>query len=200
MFHLDATGHHIAVNKGGKKESGRERCQTHLKSPLRGCEMEELLGRWQLATRGYPENVKGDPLGKDDYLMKLKDSQAFVTKLIKKGEVPTSLKKWGSPEKAIGVIQEEFRGGWEIVGFRAGMGFTSEIKAWRLISILKERTIINGTLQGNCKWCAVDATGGDMVAEPQQAGTEKRRSYAKCVPLLFLCWKIVADDRDIHWC
>lgn len=142
-----------------------------------------------MAEKGdYPQYVRGDPLEEDEYLIRLRESKAFMTKLTKKGQVPTSLVKWvrsKNVEEEIRVIQEEFRSGWEIQGARHGMsqswigvqhphGFMLEITTDRLISILQEHTVINGTLQGKWKWFAVDAKSGDLVAEPQ-AGTKKKR-------------------------
>lgn len=133
----------------------------------------------------YQEYVPGTALGEDEYLLKV-SGKGFMTKLTKKGQVPTSLQNWRPTLKTY-VIEETFREGWQVVGERRGMsqswvelrhphGFVLEITVEELVEIMEITDIRKGTIQGKWKWFASDAKRGHLV---QQKEAKRKASTAE---------------------
>lgn len=128
--------------------------------------------------RKYEE---GYVLKDNEYLLKIRKSETeapdtgFMTRMNKDGSMPVAFSGWGisrwSSEEGdlqIYIIEETFRSGWKICGWRFGksrnwtimthpLGFTVEIHLnyygeHTFLNLIKENTIINGEIQGSFKW------------------------------------------------
>lgn len=110
----------------------------------------------------------GAPLEKDEYLIKIFEDTAFLTKLNKTGKIPVKFLEWGYDFETrkrpdIQVINEIFREGWQVKDFRAGgsqcwarlihpLGFIVEIYVEELFKLFETETIKNKSIEGCFKW------------------------------------------------
>jgi hypothetical protein len=118
----------------------------------------------------YEEGYK---LKDNEYLLKLrangeKVATGFMTKLNKNGTIPKSLESWGNSWDSdenpdIFIIEETFRSGWKLNGWRFGMsrnwaelihpmGFTVEIYLSNFLEIVENNIIEYGDIVGEFKW------------------------------------------------
>lgn len=113
--------------------------------------------------------IKGYQLQENEFLLKKRGSNGYMTKLTQKGQFPKAFDEWGARyygEKStlpVYVVEEVFREGWKINGWRFGqsrnwaelmhpLGYTVEVHMEGFLELLKEITVINGQLQGSFKW------------------------------------------------
>jgi hypothetical protein len=125
----------------------------------------------------YKEYKPGDPLSKDQYIIKFEDTRdslaapmAFMKKLNKDKSIGVAFTNWGltrfskdNYDPNIYVFIESFRSGWEFVGYRVGesqswvtvkhpLGFKIEIYLSNFMQLMKTNNIYNGALDGSFKW------------------------------------------------
>lgn len=112
---------------------------------------------------------KGYKLKYNEYLCKIaEDGIGFITKYNKDGSVPKSFDTWretyhNKKKLPTFIHSEDFKQGWEVVGYRTGKsqdwaevknpaGFILEIYLKNFFDIIEDVSVINKVFQHNLKW------------------------------------------------
>jgi hypothetical protein len=113
--------------------------------------------------------TEGYQLAENEFLLKKRGDNGYMTKMTQKGAFPKAFEEWGSnwrgenPNLPVYIVEEVFREGWKINGWRFGqsrnwaelmhpLGYTVEVHMEDFLELLKEITVVNGQLQGSFKW------------------------------------------------